>query len=600
MKNFIKNILEKHFGYFLFYYRVLRWRIAVLLIISTVIAVLDGLGLSLFIPLFQLTESDAVTGEGMGKLDFVVDFFNFINVEITIATLLIFLFLLFAFKGVAKFFERLYAVVLRTNFMKKLRIDLVNGLATVSYPGFLTLDAGRLQNVVVAEIGKAVGAFAAYFTVLQQIVLLVGYLALAFLANWEFAILITIAGALTNFIYRYINKKVEKASLSQSLVGHGLQSKVIQSVSHFKYLKATGLMKKYKENLIDLVNQAEDLSLFMGRLNAFSMAIKEPLTIGVVAVVIYLQVGVMGTPMTSIILSLIFFQRALGSIMQVQSTWQQFLTNSGGVKTVNALYDEFKTHKEPDSKTLVPTLQQQLSFEGVYYKYPTSDRWILNNIQLNITKNQTIAFVGESGSGKTTLVNLLAGLLQPDEGKISLDGHPLNTAQLPNYRNQIGYITQEPVVFNDTVYNNVTFWAPKTPENMERFAQIMEQTALNDFLNHLPLREESPLGDNGINISGGQKQRISIARELFRNSHILLMDEATSALDSETEKYIQENIEKLKGTVTLIIIAHRLSTIKNADVIYLMEYGKIVGSGTFEDLAAKNERFGKMVKLQEF
>jgi subfamily B ATP-binding cassette protein MsbA len=359
-------------------------------------------------------------------------------------------------------------------------------------------------------------------------------------------------------------------------------------------------MKKYKENLMDLVNQAEDLSLFMGRLNAFSMAIKEPLTIGVVAVVIYLQVGVMGTPMTSIILSLIFFQRALGSIMQVQSTWQQFLTNSGGVKTVNALYDEFKTHKEPDSKTLVPTLQQQLSFEGVYYKYPTSDRWILNNIQLNITKNQTIAFVGESGSGKTTLVNLLAGLLQPDEGKISLDGHPLNTAQLPNYRNQIGYITQEPVVFNDTVYNNVTFWAPKTPENMERFAQIMEQTALNDFLNHLPLREESPLGDNGINISGGQKQRISIARELFRNSHILLMDEATSALDSETEKYIQENIEKLKGTVTLIIIAHRLSTIKNADVIYLMEYGKIVGSGTFEDLAAKNERFGKMVKLQEF
>lgn len=600
MRRVIKNILEKYFGYFLFYYRVLRWRIAILLIISTVIAVLDGLGLSLFIPLFELTESKSVSGDGMGKLDFIVDFFSWIHVDITIASLLIFLFLLFAFKGVAKFFEKSYAVGLRVNFMKKLRISLVNGLANVSYPGFLTLDAGRLQNVIVAEIGKAVGAFSSYFTVLQQVVLLIGYLALAFLANWEFAILITVAGALTNFIYRIINKKVEKASLSQSLVGHGLQSKVIQSVLHFKYLKATGLMQRYKQNLLELVNQAEDLSLFMGRLNAFSAAIKEPLTIGVVAVVIYLQVGVMGTPMTSIILSLIFFQRALTSIMQVQSTWQQFLTTSGGVKTVNELYDDFKRHEEPNANKEIPALVSNLQFKQVYFKYPSSDRWILDKIDLTITKNETIAFVGESGSGKTTLINLLAGLLKPSKGEIYLDELKLNRDQLPNYRHQIGYITQEAVIFNDSVYNNITFWAPKTQENIERFIKVIEQTALNEFLNQLPLREESLLGDNGINISGGQKQRISIARELFRNSHILLMDEATSALDSETEKYIQENIEKLKGTVTLIIIAHRLSTIKNADVIYLMDQGRIVGSGTFDSLMQSSKRFAKMVKLQEF
>jgi ABC-type multidrug transport system fused ATPase/permease subunit len=600
LRKFILSILQKYFSYFLFYYRILRWRIGVLLVISTAIAVLDGLGLSLFIPLFQLAESDAVTGEGMGKLDFVVDFFDLVNIDITVASILLFLFSLFALKGVAKYFERLYAVILRTNFMKKLRIELVNGLAEVSYPGFLNLDAGRLQNVIVAEIGKAVGAFSSYFTVLQQIVLLTGYLLLAFLANWQFAILITVAGALTNFIYRYINKKVEKASYSQSLVGHGLQSKVIQSVSNFKYLKATGLMKQYKKNLIDLVNEAEDLSLFMGRLNAFSMAIKEPLTIGVVAVVIYIQVGVMETPMTSIILSLIFFQRALGSIMQVQATWQQFLTNSGGVKTVNALYDDFKAYKEPTQSNEIPTLAKELRFDSIYFKYQTSERWILDNIQLTIPKNQTIAFVGESGSGKTTLVNLLAGLLQPDKGHLILDGTPLTVAQMPQYRNQIGYITQEPVVFSDTVYNNVTFWAPKTPENLDRFEKIMAQAALTDFLKQLPNGIDSQLGDNGIMISGGQKQRISIARELYRNSSILLMDEATSALDSETEKFIQENIDQLKGTVTLIIIAHRLSTIKNADVIYLMDKGAVVGKGTFDELTVSNERFAKMVKLQEF
>jgi subfamily B ATP-binding cassette protein MsbA len=169
-----------------------------------------------------------------------------------------------------------------------------------------------------------------------------------------------------------------------------------------------------------------------------------------------------------------------------------------------------------------------------------------------------------------------------------------------HYRSNIGYITQEPVVFNDTIFNNVSFWAPKTEENLKHFWNVLEQTSLIEMMDNLPDKEDSILGDSGMKISGGQKQRISIARELYRGCNILLMDEATSALDSETEQQIQSNINSLKGKYTIIIIAHRLSTVKTADVIYLLDKGIVAAEGPFEHLVQNSTQFRHMVELQEF
>src|SRR5690606_17764987 len=153
-----------------------------------------------------------------------------------------------------------------------------------------------------------------------------------------------------------------------------------------------------------------------------------------------------------------------------------------------------------------------------------------------IPKNTTIALIGESGSGKTTLANLIAGLIEPNKGEMLIDGVRINTLNLNSYRSQIGYISQEPVIFSDDIFNNITFWAERTPENEERFWEVVKLASLEDFIQSQSKQELTLLGDNGILISGGQKQRISIARELYKNAEILIFDEATSALDSETEK----------------------------------------------------------------
>ena len=218
---------------------------------------------------------------------------------------------------------------------------------------------------------------------------------------------------------------------------------------------------------------------------------------------------------------------------------------------------------------------------------------------LSVKKGEKIAIIGESGAGKTTLANVICGLQIPHGGDVIVDGKSLYESNLNSYRSKIGYITQESVIFNDTLFNNVTFWDKKTPETIKKFYNVMEMVSLTDFVNNLENKEDSTLGNNGILVSGGQKQRISIARELYKDIELLIMDEATSALDTETEKHIKDNIDLLHGKFTILIIAHRLSTIKNVDTIYLLEKGEISGSGDYNSLVQSSERFKRMVELQE-
>ncbi len=598
IKRFISNISQVK--YFRFYYKQLGYRIPILLVMSACVALLDGFGLALFIPLFQVAESGDVASGDLGNLSFVMDFFNWAGIDITIGSILVFLLILFAFKGVVTFINLYYSTRIRVRFVKKTRIQLVNGLCNISYPAFVNIDMGRIQNVINSEIFKVTGALLAYITTMQAAITLTGYLTLAFIANFKFALLITLAGALSFFIYRYINKKVETSSLLQSYIGNDLHSKLSEAVWNYKYLKATDLISSFRERLIGYVGQTEDLTMRMGKLNAISASLREPISIGLVVGVIFVQVVFFDVSMFSILLSLLFFYRSLTYLLSLQTAWQGFLVNSGGIHLVKDLIADFETREESRLHEPMPEMEKHIRFENVTFAYESNPKPVLNNVSLTIPKNHTVAFVGESGSGKTTLVNMIAGLLLPVKGTIFIDDTPLSVEKIKSYRQRIGYITQEPVVFNDTVFNNVTFNAPKTEENLMKFWEVLQKTALTDTIKQMPLQEETLLGDNGVLISGGQKQRISIARELFRDCSILLMDEATSALDSENEGIIQDNINALKGNYTIIIIAHRLSTVRKADTIYLLDKGLISAYGTFESLQKVSPRFRKMVELQEF
>ncbi|HVG14704.1 MAG TPA: ATP-binding cassette domain-containing protein, partial [Chitinophagaceae bacterium] len=312
--------------------------------------------------------------------------------------------------------------------------------------------------------------------------------------------------------------------------------------------------------------------------------------------VILFQMNWMGTGLNTILLSLLLFYRALSLLVQVQNDWQTFMENIGGIYAVSDSDNEMTLAQEVHGGIIFKGIKQGINLKDIVLHYDSVKA--INEMSIKIDLKKTIALVGESGSGKTTIANIISGLFVPDSGSVLIDDIPLTQYNLNSYRSKIGYISQESVIFNDTIFNNITFWAEPTEQNKRRFEEVIEMASLTDFINAQPKKELTGLGDNGILISGGQKQRISIARELYKNCEILILDEATSALDSETEKIIQENIAKLHGHYTMILIAHRLSTIKEADAIYLLEGGRVSASGSFEEMISKSTRFKRMVSLQ--
>jgi subfamily B ATP-binding cassette protein MsbA len=317
----------------------------------------------------------------------------------------------------------------------------------------------------------------------------------------------------------------------------------------------------------------------------------------VVVVVVLIQVNYFGESIGVIVLSLLFFYRSLTFLMNVQTQWNAFLHATGSLENMTEFMNELQASQEKFGKKTLETFRKSIELRNVGFSYGAKE--ILRDFNLTINKNETIAFVGESGSGKTTLVNLVAGLMPIDHGVFTIDGVNAKEIDIRKYQRRIGYITQEPVIFSDSIYNNVTFWAEKTQANLDKFWLSLEKASIADFVRGVSGQEESLLGNNGILVSGGQKQRISIARELYKDIDILIMDEATSALDSETERVIQQNIDALKGKYTILIVAHRLATIKNADRVVLLSKGKIESIGTFDELKHSSRLFEKMVELQE-
>ena len=363
---------------------------------------------------------------------------------------------------------------------------------------------------------------------------------------------------------------------------HSFQGLLIQKITNFKYLKATALIYDYAEKLKKNIIHIEKSQKIIGVLSATLQSMREPITMFIVVTVIIVQVEFFGGGLGLIILSLLFFYRALTFLMSMQNQWNNFLGVSGSLDNMTAFSTELKLGAEKFGKEKFDKFDHQLTVSDLSFSYPGIK--ILDNISFSIHKNETIAIVGGSGSGKTTLVNILVGLLKPESGYVEIDNLKMREMDIRTFQSKIGYITQEPVIFNDTIFNNICFWEEKNEQNLRRFHNAIEEASMFEFLNALEKKEETELGNNGINLSGGQRQRISIARELYKDVEFLVMDEATSALDSETEKAIQENIEALKGKYTIITIAHRLSTIKNADKIILLNKGKIDKVGRFDEL----------------
>jgi ABC-type multidrug transport system fused ATPase/permease subunit len=265
-------------------------------------------------------------------------------------------------------------------------------------------------------------------------------------------------------------------------------------------------------------------------------------------------------------------------------------------------FDDVLAHQESSGTTEIDSLNRGIAFNKVCFTYGQDEEDVLYDINIEIPVNQTVALVGESGAGKSTLVDMLTLMLRPRAGAVTIDGVPGREVDLASWRSQIGYVSQETVVFDDTIANNIHLWEGDVDTDTalrERVIDAAKRAHAHHFIQDLPDGYNTMVGDRGVRLSGGQRQRLFVARELFKQPNLLILDEATSDLDTASEQHIQSSIDALQGEVTVVIIAHRLSTVKNADRVYVLEEGRVVEEGSYEELRMReNGQFREMVEMQ--
>lgn len=315
---------------------------------------------------------------------------------------------------------------------------------------------------------------------------------------------------------------------------------------------------------------------------------------GVMGIGIALSQGLPISEMAAILWSLLRAIPVLGSLLQTNVSISNFLPS---YEQLVFLRDQAQTEHDLQGAKEFKTLELGMSLRNVDFSYPGRAK-TLQHVSLELPKNRMIALVGESGSGKSTITDLLLGLQIPDRGEVLLDGTPLSEWKQNSFRERVGYVPQDPQLFNCSIRENL-LWSFERSSESELWDACQLANA-EEFIRKLPMGLDTVVGDRGIRLSGGQRQRVALARALIRKPYLLVLDEATSSLDSESERLIQTSIENLFGKTTLLVVAHRLSTVASADCIYVLSAGQVMESGSYTELnAQQNSIFAKMVRMQQ-
>ncbi|WP_235299322.1 ABC transporter ATP-binding protein [Portibacter marinus] len=268
---------------------------------------------------------------------------------------------------------------------------------------------------------------------------------------------------------------------------------------------------------------------------------------------------------------------------------------------LDRMYEDLKMGKHLDGKMLKITSEvlpfdNKIEFKNVRFKYENADHDVIEDLSFSINKGERVAFIGSTGSGKTTIIDLLVGILMPQSGQICVDGKVLVHELIDLWQNNISYVPQETFLFDDNIQNNIALQIDETI-NKEKLVQAAKVAEIFDFINSQEQQFNTEIGENGVRLSGGQRQRLGLARAIYRNPNLLILDEATSSLDRLTEQSVIKSLENLPKDLTIISIAHRLSTVKHVDKIYILDQGKIVAHGSYEELIKSNKAFKKLVEI---
>ncbi|MEC8325724.1 MAG: lipid A export permease/ATP-binding protein MsbA [Pseudomonadota bacterium] len=452
----------------------------------------------------------------------------------------------------------------------------------------ITFDAEQVQTAITKALITIVreGAFVIFLVVNMLI------------ASWQLSLLFILVVPIVAGIVSIVSKRFRViAKRIQDAMG-GVTRASEQMVKGHKVIHSFGGQEIEQQRFADVNNRNRQQRVKMDATKALSVASIQIIAASAIAMVLAAIGFKLVEPIStgafvSLLTAMMMMLRPLKQLSNVNVELQR------GIAAAKSIFDilDLENEKDTGSKTL-EKCQGHITIESLSFAYPNTERNILNELTMDIKPGQSVALVGRSGSGKSTLSNLLPRFYDTyTNGDIKLDGLSVNTFDLTWLREQFAIVSQQVVLFNDTIENNITygFKGDITPEKLQK---IVEQSHVWEFVKDLPEGLQTIVGEDGVMLSGGQRQRIAIARALLKNAPILILDEATSALDTESEKLIQHALNDLMKGRTSIVIAHRLSTIESSDVIYVLDKGQIIESGSHAELIEKQGAYLALQKMQ--
>ncbi len=586
------------FNYYRVYRRYIGYRIIPLLAITVAGTYVEGFGIALFLPL--LFGPETVLNADNNIASVIQTIFAGLGLEVTMIGVAIVGLLTFLVKGGLKFAEGAYQSHITANIIyRDMRKHLVQVIAGMNYNYYAKSNTGYLTNVVTQEVARAAQSFNYYSQAIVQLVTVATYFCIIIFLDWELTLMAAGYGIVILYCFRFLSRQSKKYSRLHSK-DHGIfLGLMVQSIQAFKYLVSTNLFPQLKGRSFEAIDKLSHYRFRVNLATATLRGVSELLVVlFIILAVVYRTVLLDMSPSLTFGSLMILF-RMMMSVMMFQNFWQQFSGLIGGLDTVKKTLKQVGDAKEPMGTLVKAKLLRGIRFQNVSFDYGEGN--VLHDLNLDFPKNKTVALVGESGSGKSTIVDLITGVLKPTQGTVMFDDTDGKEIDFTSLRRHIGYVTQENALFDDSVANNISMWGcgADDAECAEKIRKACRQAYCEEFILAMPEQYDTPIGDRGVRLSGGQRQRLAIARELFRTPEVLLLDEATSALDSESEQFIRQSIDALKGTMTVIIIAHRLSTIRNCDTIYVLDQGRVVEQGDFHQLMAReNSQFARMCALQ--
>lgn len=591
-------------------------RFAVLNIICNIFyALFSTLSLLALIPVIQIlfdkTRRVAVAPrwEGWSSLqNYVVDAFNYeitqrinadeVNALIFVCAIVVILFFL---KNLFGYLAAFFLTFLRNGVLRDVRDTIYDKILALPVAYFSEKRKGDTISRITADVNEVQSSFLSVLElIVKEPLVLIFTITAMLMISPKLTIFVFIFLPISGFIISLIGKKLKaQSNLAQEENGHFL-SLVEETLSSLKIVKGFNAEDKFRDKFQSSTNRLK--TILDSLLNRQNLASPTSEFLGIFVIVIILWFGgnmvlVEGT------LDGAQFIAFMGLAYNILTPAKQISKASYSVQKGNAAAERiFQVLETTPSIVDVPNalekknFEDSISIENISFKY--EDEFVLKNFSIKVNKGETVALVGQSGSGKSTIANLITRFYDVNEGEIKVDGINIKEITKRSLRDLLGLVTQDSILFNDTIRNNIGLGKDNATD--EEIIEALKIANAWEFVKELPLQLETNIGDSGNKLSGGQKQRLSIARAVLKNPPIMILDEATSALDTESEKLVQNALENMMKNRTSVVIAHRLSTIQRADKIFVMKQGEIVEQGKHESLMEQDGIYKKLVEMQSF